>query len=287
MQKALLFISFLFSSAISQAQWLNYRATGTPTTNDGKVNLAAPAPRMADGKPDLSGVWHHQNENNGNRQEGLTTSSAPGEPVRLAGQPGGPGYTGNILRDAKGEKIETPLAIKVREARMKDGNRPNPSVFCLPWGIPVNNLVPEVTKFIQAPKELIALYEVENSYRQIYLDGRPLPEDMNPSWLGYSTGHWDGDTLVVETEGFNDRTWLDMSGHSHGEKLHLTERYHRRDYGHMDVEMTFNDPEFYTKPFSIKFTHALTPDSDILEAYCNENEKDRAHIQGIHEIPAH
>jgi glycyl-tRNA synthetase (class II) len=105
--------------------------------------------------------------------------------------------------------------------------------------------------------------------------------------MGYSTGHWDGDTLVVETEGFNDRTWLDMSGHSHGEMLHLTERYHRTDYGHMDVEMTFNDPEFYTKPFSIKFRHQLVPDSDILETYCNENEKDRQHIQGIHEIPAH
>ena len=283
MKKGFFFTAFVILGTAAQAQWLNYRAAGTPTTKDGKVNLAAPAPRMADGKPDLTGVWHINNS----PQTELTPSVVPGEQVRLAGQPGGPGYSGNILRDVKGGNIETPLATKVRTARLADGTRPDPTLFCLPWGIPVNNLVVEVVKFVQAPKEIVAIYEVDNSYRQIYLDGRPLPQDPNPSWLGYSTGHWDGDTLVVETEGFNDRTWLDMSGHSHGEKLHLTERYHRRDYGHMDVEMTFNDPEFYTKPFSIKFTHALTPDSDILEAYCNENEKDRAHIQGIHEIPAH
>jgi len=231
---------------------------------------------MADGKPDLTGVWHIQNNNN--------PQVAP--PV-LPGGPGGGGYSGNIFRDMKPEDVpEKPEAAKLREARMKSGTRPNPSVFCLPWGLPVDNLVVEVVKFIQAPKELVAIYEVDNSYRQIYLDGRPLPKDMSPSWLGYSTGHWDGDTLVVETEGFNDRTWLDMMGHSHSESLHLTERYHRRDYGHMDVQMTFNDPVMYTHPFTIKFTHALVPDSDILEAYCNENEKDRGHIPGLKEVPA-
>ncbi len=283
MQKALLCFAILAVTA--QAQWLNYRAAGTPTTPDGKVNLAAPAPRMPDGKPDLSGVWHAQNTA---AQTGLTASVEAGGQVRLAGQPGGPGYSGNVLRDVKpGENIETPLEVKVRTARLADGTRPDPTLFCLPWGMPVNNLVAEVVKFVQAPRELIAIYEVDNSYRQIYLDGRPLPKDPNPSWMGYSTGHWEGETLVVESEGFNDRTWLDMSGHSHGEMLHLTERYHRRDFGHMDVEMIFTDPEFYSKPFSIKFTHALVPDSDILESYCNENNKDLQHIQGAHEIPAH
>jgi hypothetical protein len=283
MQKLLMVASLFVVASTSQAQWLNYRAAGTPTTKDGKVNLTAPAPRMPDGKPDLTGVWHIQT----NRQQTeLTPSVVPGEQVRLAGQPGGPGYSGNILRDVK-EPIETPLGTKVRTARLADGTRPDPTLFCLPWGMPVNNLVVEVVKFIQAPKELVAIYEVDNSYRQIYLDGRPLPKDPNPSWLGYSTAHWEGETLVVDTEGFNDRTWLDMSGHSHGEQLHLTERYHRRDFGHLDVEMTFKDPEFYTKPFTIKFTHELSPDSDILEAYCAENNKDVQHIQGAHEIPAH
>jgi hypothetical protein len=276
MQKALLCAVFVLLGITAQAQWLNYRAAGTPATPDGKVNLSAPAPRAPDGKPDLTGVWHLQTT----RQETSLTPS-------LTAAPGGNSYTGNIFRDMKPEDVpEKPEAARLRNERMKNGTRPNPTVFCLPMGIPVNNFVVEVVKFIQAPKEIVVIYEVDGSYRQIYTDGRPLPTDMAPSWLGYSTAHWDGDTLVVETEGFNDRTWLDLIGHSHSEALHLTERYQRRDYGHMDVEMTFNDPVMYTRPFTIKFTHALIPDSDILEAYCNENEKDRAHIQGLKEVPA-
>ena len=276
MQKALLSTAFVFLGATAQAQWLNYRAAGTPATPDGKVNLSAPPPRAPDGKPDLTGVWHLQAP----RQETPPTPSLT--PIQ-----GGGSYTGNIFLDMTPEDVpEKPEAAKLRAERMKNGTRPNPSVFCLPMGIPVNNFVVEVVKFIQAPQEIVVIYEVDGSYRQIYTDGRPLSKDMSPSWLGYSTAHWDGDTLVVETEGFNDRTWLDMIGHSHSEALHLTERYHRLDYGHMDVEMTFNDPVMYTRPFTIKFTHALIPDSDILEAYCNENEKDRAHIQGLKEVPA-
>jgi hypothetical protein len=276
MQKALLCTALVFLGVTAQAQWLNYRAAGTPATPDGKVNLSAPAPRAPDGKPDLTGVWHLQTT----RQE---TSLTPSPPQTQ----GGVSYTNNIFRDMTPEDVpEKPEAAKLRAERMKNGTRPNPSVFCLPMGIPVNNFLVEVVKFIQAPKEIVVIYEVDGSYRQIYTDGRPLSKDMSPSWLGYSTAHWDGDTLVVETEGFNDRTWLDMIGHSHSEALHLTERYHRSDYGHMDVEMTFNDPVMYTHPFTIRFTHALIPDSDILEAYCNENEKDRAHIQGLKEVPA-
>jgi len=276
MQKALFCTAIVFLGVTAQAQWLNYRAAGTPATPDGKVNLSAPAPRAPDGKPDLTGVWHLQAP----PQE---TSPTPS----LTPFQGGPSYTNNIFRDMTPEDVpEKPEAAKLRAARMKNGTRPNPSAFCLPMGIPVNNFLVEVVKFIQAPKEIVVIYEVDGSYRQIYTDGRPLSKDMSPSWLGYSTAHWDGDTLVVETEGFNDRTWLDMIGHSHSEALHLTERYHRRDYGHMDVEMTFNDPVMYTRPFTIKFTHELIPDSDILEAYCSENEKDRAHIQGLKEVPA-
>lgn len=239
-------------------------------TADGKVDLAAPAPRAPDGKPDLTGVWHLQPQRNPQPAvDNVAAGPAGVNPNSL---------TANIFRDWKGEIPETEEGKKTRVERTKNGLRLNPTVFCLPMGLPADNFVVEVVKFIQAPKEIVVMYEVDGSNRQIYTDGRPLPQDMSPSWMGYSTAHWDGDTLVVETEGFNDRTWLDMSGHAHSEKLHLTERYHRRDYGHMDVEMTFNDPVMYTKPFSISFTHALVPDSDILEAYCSENEKDRGHI---------
>ena len=278
MIKAFLCAAVIVFCVSVDAQWLNYRAAGTPVTSDGKVNLSAPAPRTADGKPDLTGVWHIQNNSgNNNRQQASLTPDVNAGPAGV----GGGGYAANIFRGVKPEDVpETPLGAKTRIERTKNGLRLNPTVYCLPMGLPVDNFVAEVVKFVQAPKEIIAMYEVDGTHRQIYLDGRPLPQDPSPSWMGYSTAHWDGDTLVVETEGFNDRTWLDMSGHSHSESLHLTERYHRLDYGHMEVEMTFTDPVMYTRPFSIKFNHRLVPDSDILETVCNENEKDRGHILG-------
>src|SRR5215467_10246096 len=258
MREALLCAALAFAGSPAQAQWLNYRAAGTPVTPDGQ--------------PDLSGVW---------RLDTLR-QNADLTPVPAAGPVGAGTYTANIFRDMKPEDVpENPDGARLRYERMKNGVRANPTLFCLPMGIPVNNFVAEVVKFIQAPREIVVLHEVDGSYRQIYIDGRPLPAGKSPSWLGYSTAHWDGDALVVETEGFNDRTWLDMIGHSHSEALQLTERYHRRDYGHMDVEMTFDDPVMYTRPFTIKFTHALVPDSDILEAYCSENERDRAHMTGL------
>lgn len=276
MQKALLCATLAFAGTLAQAQWLNYRAAGTPVTPDGKVDLSAPAPRAPDGKPDLTGVWHLQRDSRPRPTDNVAVGPAGVDPGSL---------TANIFRDMKPEEIpEKPEAARTRIERTKDGKRLTPTVFCLPMGIPADNFVLEVVKFIQAPKEIVVFYEVDGSHREIYTDGRPLPKDMSPSWLGYSTAHWDADTLVVETEGFNDRTWLDMNGHAHSEALHLTERYHRRDYGHMDVQMTFNDPVMYTRPFTIKFTHELVPDTDILEAYCNENERDRTHI--LKEAPA-
>jgi hypothetical protein len=136
----------------------------------------------------------------------------------------------------------------------------------------------EVSKIVQTPGLIIMLLELNNGYRQIYTDGRPLPKDPSPSWMGYSTGRWDGDTLVVETIGFNDRGWLDVIGHPQSDQMHLTERYRRRDAGHLDVEYTFNDPKYYVRPFTVKITHLLQADTDILEYICGENEKDRPHM---------
>src|SRR5262249_22477755 len=136
----------------------------------------------------------------------------------------------------------------------------------------------EPNKVIQTPRLIVMIFESDSTIRQIYTDGRSLPEDPQPAWLGYSVGKWDHDTLVVETAGFNDKSWLDAFGHPHSDALRVTERYRRRDFGHMDVEMTFDDPKMYTKPFTIKFTQRLLADSDILESFCAENEKDRAHM---------
>ena len=153
----------------------------------------------------------------------------------------------------------------------------SPSEACLPLAFPLATLFTPVTKLIQAPKVLLMLLEEGNVWRQIYLDGRPLPKDPQPSWLGYSTGRWVGDSLVVESNGFNDKAYLDSGGHPRSESMQMTERYRRRDVGHLDIEITFEDPVYYTRPFTLKVTHLLQPDTDILEYVCNENERDREH----------
>jgi hypothetical protein len=153
------------------------------------------------------------------------------------------------------------------------------SANCLPQGLPrtdINSYAP--FKMIQTPGVIAVLYEVDNTHRQIYTDGRPLPIDPQPAWGGYSVGRWDGDTLIVDAAGFNDQTWLDSGGHPHSDALRIQERFHRRDFGHMDLSVTVDDPKMYTQPFTIKVTELLLPDSDILESVCNENEKDRARM---------
>ena len=149
---------------------------------------------------------------------------------------------------------------------------------CLPATTPLATLLSEVTKIVQAPGLTLVMHELDNATRQIYTDGRPLPVDPNPSWLGYSIGRWERDTLVVETIGFNGKAPLDIMGHPRSEAMRITERYRRRDVGHLDVEITFDDPVVYTKPFTIKVTHLLQADTDILEYFCNENERDQIHL---------
>jgi hypothetical protein len=149
---------------------------------------------------------------------------------------------------------------------------------CLPGSISFTNLIPATIKWIQTPGLIAILQEAGFNFRQIYLDGRKFPADAQPLWLGYSVGKWEGDTLVVDSRGFNDKTALDALGHPHSEALHLTERYRRRDFGHMDVELTIDDTKMYTRPFTIKYTELFQPDTDILEAVCEENERDVKHM---------
>jgi hypothetical protein len=265
----------LMLSVAAQGQWLNYPTPGVPRTPAGKANLAAPAPRAADGKPDLSGVWQHE-------------PTPPAELKRLFGDHAGdvnvPGmeietvskYGINILVNFKPEEVSMrPAAAEIFRRRATGGESRSP---CLPVGFPAAGFLSEPFKIIQSPRLTAVLYE--DTHRQIYTDGRMFPKEFaQPSWLGYSIGHWEGDTLVVESAGFNDRTWLDVSGHPHSEAMRVSERYHRRDFGHMDAEMTFDDPPMYTKPFTIKLSFLLQPDSDIFEYFCDENEKDSAHVK--------
>jgi hypothetical protein len=275
-QRLVLF-AFLFTGA--HAQWINFQAPGTPRTPDGKPNLAAPVPHMADGKPDLSGVWMHELTSVaevkrlfGDRFDDAIKVDVPGMEIGTQHK-----YAFNILIDFK--PGESPLRPEAAEIMRRKNLFNDPSQVCtgIP-GIPVADLLSEPIKIVQAPRLTMILYEVGNMHRQIYTDGRELPKEFDlPAYLGYSVGHWDGDTLIVETAGFNDKTPLDTAGHPHSEALRVIERYRRRDFGHLDVDMTFDDPKMYTRPFTIKVPHDLMADSDVFESFC-ENEKDSAHL---------
>jgi hypothetical protein len=256
-----------------RAQWLNYPAPGTPRTRDGKPNLAAPAPRTSYGKPDLSGIWQ-----------------AEGAPIEELAKllPGGVNGLGeeapskhflNILSDFQPEQAPIrPEAAALFRKHLQAFGKDSPGTHCLPAGVPLAALLPAPYKFLQMPGMIVMLYEAETSFRQIYTDGRNHTADPQPSWMGYSVGKWEGDRLVVDAVGFNDRSWLDATGHQHSDAMRITERYHRRDFGHMEVQITVDDPKTFTRPFTIKFNQALLPDTDLIESFCSEDEKDVGHL---------
>ena len=248
----------------AQAQWLNERTPGAPRTADGKVNMTGPAPRV-NGKPDLSGIWQVQ-----------------GEP-RAAGSLFGLGesinsrYFRDVLSDFKpGEEPLQPAGAEILRKHGLPGAF-NPTLNCLPDGVPHGDLLPEPFKIIQTPTEILVLYEVETTFRQIFMDGRKELTDPKPTWMGYSRGKWEGDTLVIETNGFNDLSWLDARGHGHSEDMRVEERFHRKDYGHLEATVTITDPKTFTRPVTFSFVEQLLPDTDLLEHFCLEDEKDAAH----------
>jgi hypothetical protein len=277
-----LIILLAFCCAGAPAQWLNYPTPGIPRTPDGKPDLTAPAPRTAEGKPDLSGVWMHELTSVaevkrlfGNRFDESIKVEVPGMEIGTQHK-----YAFDILLDYKPEEaMMTPEAVKLVSDRERGAGAADPANVCSGViGFPRAGLLSEPIKIVQSPRLTMILYEVQNLRRQIYTDGRPLPSEINlPAFMGYSTGRWERDTMVVETAGFNNKTMLDTAGHPHSEGLHVTERFRRRDFGHLDVEMTFDDPTMYTKPFTVRIPHNLMADADIFEDFC-ENEKDRVHL---------
>ena len=267
-----LFAIVCATAAVGHAQWLGYPAPGVPRLPNGKVDLSAKAPRTRDGKPDLSGVWQTQLESTEGKQNAFFV---PGDDPRTFNR-----YFVNILADFKPDDL--PMLPLARETMRTNAERKLPGLAarCLPIGLPRMDIFSySPFKMIQTQGVLVVFYEMDNAHRQIYTDGRKLPVDPQPTWGGYSVGRWEGDTLVVDAAGFNDRTVLDQAGHPHSEQMHLQERFHRRDFGHMDLTVTVDDPEMYTKPLSYTVTEVLLPDSDVLETVCNENERDLAHLR--------
>ena len=248
------------------AQWLTHRDSSIPRTQDGKPNLAARTPTAPDGKPDLSGVWLPDPDPNG--------------------KPGGvendifPRYFVNIAEDMKPEELSLqPWAAALFKQRLQSEGRDDPVAHCKPTGVPALGTVPLPYKIVQTPRLIVILYEENTVFRQIFLDGRKLAADPEPRWMGYSVGRWDGDTLVVDTVGVNEQSWLDRMGHPHSASLHVIERFRRRDVGHLEVEVTIDDPKTYSKPIVYTQKQTLVPDEDLLEYFCTENEKDVARFR--------
>ena len=249
------------------AQWLNHPTAGAPRTRDGKVNMTARVPRLS-GKPDLSGLWQVQGQ-----------PRAPGALFGL-GESENSRYFINVLADFPPNDLPLTPAGLERWKHNAQPTTPSPIVNCLPDGMPHGNVLPQPFKVIHSTGVIVLLYEVGTTFRQVFMDGRKLPVDPSPAWQGYSVGRWEGDTLVVDTIGFNDRSWLDVRGTPHSEEMRVEERFRRRDYGHLDLTTTITDPKTFTRPITFGVVLDLMPDTDLLEHYCAENEKDDAHIRG-------
>jgi hypothetical protein len=236
----------------ASAQWDPYPWKRVPRTPDGKVDLNAPAQRTAYGKIDLSGFW------------------LPENPTK---------HLLNLAADLEDVPLK-PWARDLYNQRIENNGKDHPGVSCLPSGIPEKDNIPDGLKLVQTEDLTLVLHESRTIYRQIFTDGRPLPKNPQPTWMGYSIGHWDKDTFVVETIGQNGKTWLDMRGLPGTEALRVTERFSRPKIGHMDIEVTIDDPEAYTKPWTVKLAWRLLPDTDLIESICEENNRDPAHMVG-------
>jgi hypothetical protein len=236
------------------AQWIKVPKLSVPLMANGQPNMSAPAPKLPNSKPDFSGAWSPDTNK----------------------------YLSNIAADLNPENVPfQPWARALYDTR-KDGSHSleDPDAHCLPQGVPKVDAVAYPFKFIATPNSMVIVYEIFNFWRQIFTDGREMDPDANPSWMGYSTGRWEGDTFVVDSKGFNGKAWLDQLGRPTSDKLHVIERFRRVDYGHMKIDITIDDPGAYTKPWNVSEEVHLRPGWEPLEFICNENNKDLPHLPG-------
>jgi hypothetical protein len=269
------------------AQWPSYRSPDVPRGPDGKPKLDAPAPHTPDGKPDLSGVWDFRNSRGIEGQGPIAidpnfdTGTGVGRGQRQAFNPRQSQFF-NIGATLKGGLPFQPLAAEVRRLRAAENNKDNPDAHCLPLGLMQLHTHPQPRKIIQTPGEIVILYEAQAGIRQIFTDGRPLPkrEDIEPWWYAYSVGHWEGDTLVVETIGFRDDVWLDVEGSPLTNAGKMIERFRRPNYGNLEIEITVDDPTAYTKPWTVTIRDRILPDAELIEFICNENDRSGPHLVG-------
>ena len=248
-----------------RAQWLDYPTAGVPKTPSGLPNLVAPTPRTADGKPDLSGIWKAED-------------TRPCPPAGCYDMNVGEQFF-DIGWGLKGGLPYQPWAADIVKKRTAENGKDDHETRCLPIGVPRMLIHPLFRKILQMPGLVVILFERDTAYRQIFTDGRPLPIDPQPSWNGYSTGRWEGDTLVVQTIGFRDGMWLDRNGSPMTEAGKVTERFRRLNYGKMEIEVTIDDPKAYTSPWTIKLNQFIVLNTELLDYVCAENEKDSTHLK--------
>jgi hypothetical protein len=251
----------------TSAQWLQYPTAGVPRLPDGRPNLSAPPPRTTDGKIDFSALWEADPTGGIPSDFGAAVVTLPAE-------------FENVAARLKEGLPYRPWAVDLRKARQKDDGKDNPDGLCLPLSILQLHSHPFPRRIMQLPGIIAILYEKDMDYRQIFTDGRPLPVDPNPSWFGYSSGNWEGDTLVVQTAGFRDGLWADAAGNPLTEAAKVTERFRRPNFGTLQIEITVDDTKAYTAPWTITLHQRIKLDTELLEYVCLENDKSRAHFLG-------
>jgi hypothetical protein len=270
------------------AQWFKYPTAGVPRKPDGKVNMSAPAPRLADGKPDFSGIWTTGEPN----RRGAGELSSPkqqstgreAKPTPDDDQPPADATASrqmaNIGIDLPGGRLPyQPWQVPIVKERTDNLAKDDPHIKCLPDNFLRAYGLPHLLKFVHTPRLLVVLNEMNAGYRQVFTDGRPLPQDPTPSWQGYSSAKWSGDTLVIDTNGLRDDTWIDWIGSVVTEAAKVREEIRRPDYGHLEIQVTVNDPKAYTKPWTVKLKERIVVNAELIDEICIEDEQSLKHMK--------
>jgi hypothetical protein len=250
------------------AQWINYPTAGVPRKADGKLDMAAATPRMADGKPDFSGIW----------------TSDEADPRRPGAPPNPRDATTsrrmvNLGVELPGGLPYQPWLVPIVRERTANQAKDDPHIRCLPDNFLRAYGMPHLLKFVHTPNLLVVLNEMNAGYRQVFTDARPLPEDPTPSWQGYSSAKWSGDALTIDTIGVRDDTWIDWNGSVLTEAAKVREQIRRPDLGHLEIQVTVDDPKAYTKPWTVTIKERLIVDVELIDEICLENEQSLKHMK--------
>lgn len=260
LRRSLVVVAFtLLGSSLGSAQWLDYPTAGVPRKADGTVDMAGPTPRMTDGKPDFSGIWISAKPDQDVASDGRDLGSSP--------------LMANIGAELPGGLPYQPWLVPIVKERTANLAIDDPHIRCLPDSFIRAYGLPHMLKFVHRPDLLIVLNEMNAGYRQVFTDARPLPDTPSPTWQGYSSAKWSDDTLVVDTIGLRDDTWIDWNGSVVTEAAKVREEIRRPDFGHLEIKVTVDDPKAYTKPWTVTLKQRIVVGAELIDEICLENEQ--------------